>query len=383
VRIRVAFLIRSLARGGAERQLAELATRLDPDRFDVSVTTFYRGGAVWDELAVANSIDLRSVDKRGRWDIVSFALRLARELRTRKPLILHTYLVEPSVFGLIIGRLVGVPRIIWGVRASNVDFARYDRMTGIMFRVAARLSRFADVMIANSETGRRYHITQGYSLPRSVTIPNGIDTDRFVPSADRRTLTRGAYRFDENDILIGLAARLDPMKGHDVFLRAAQQVLTQRAEGRFACVGSGDHAYEIKLRSLASELSIADRVMWLPEQAQMSEIYPAFDVACSASVYGEGFSNAIGEAMACGVPCVVTECGDSSRIVGDTGMVVPSGDPEALAAAIVRMIDLGRAARAALGAAARRRIVDHYGVDAMVARTAALYTDCAAPSLTV
>ena len=378
MKIRIVFLIRSLARGGAERQLAELATRLDPERFDVTVLTFYPGGAVWDELVVNGSIHLESVNKRGRWDVVGFALRLARNLRHLKPAILHTYMVEPSVFGLIVGRLVGIPLIVWGVRASNVDFAQYDRMTGVMFHVAARLSRFADVIIANSDAGRIYHAEQGYVRVKSVTIPNGIDTDRFTPSASLRASTRRACHVTDAETLIGLAARLDPMKGHEVFLRAAQRVLEQHKSARFVCIGSGALAYESSLRSLASELSIEHRVSWLPEQPRMWEIYPALDIGCSASIYGEGFSNAVGEAMACGVPCVVSECGDSSQIVGDSGMVVPCGDPDALATAIIEMTRLGHAARARLGDAARRRIVDHFAVDAMVARTAALYTDYAA-----
>jgi glycosyltransferase involved in cell wall biosynthesis len=374
LKIRLVLLIRSLARGGAERQLAELAVRLDPARFDVTVLTFYPGGAVWEELAQTRSIRLESVNKRGRWDVLPFAWRLARTLRQHKPTILHAYMVEPSVFGLVLGRLIGVPVIVWGVRASNVDFARYDRMTGVMFRLAALLSRFVDVMIANSDAGRIHHIEQGYAMPAAVTIPNGIDTDRFVPSAERRVTRRRAWHVSDDDVVIGLAARLDPMKGHDVFLHAAQRVLEQVSGVRFVCVGSGTPAYASSLRSLAERLSIADRVSWVAEQPRMFEIYPAFDIGCSASVYGEGFSNAIGEAMACGVPCVVSACGDSSQVVADTGEVVPSDRPNELAAAIIRMIRLGPNARARLGAAARQRIVEHYTVHAMVERTSAIYT---------
>jgi glycosyltransferase involved in cell wall biosynthesis len=377
----VLFLIRSLARGGAERQLAELATGLDPRQFDVTVLTFYPGGAVWEELAAGGAIRLTSLNKRGRWDVAGFALRLARALRTYRPAILHTYMVEPSVFGLIIGRIVGVPLIVWGVRASNVRFADYDRMTGVMFRVAARLSRFADVMIANSEAGRTYHLAHGYAPRSSVTIPNGIDTDRFVPSPSLRAATRRAYRVDAGDVLIGLAARLDPMKGHDVFLRAARVILGQFRAARFVCIGSGAAAHQMKLQSLAQELSIADRVVWIPEHPRMSEIYPALDVACSASVHGEGFSNAIGEAMACGVPCVVTDCGDASRIVGKTGVVVPPGDADALAMALLGAIRLDQTTRFRMGAEARRRIIECFGVDVMVARTAAVYADSAAVAL--
>jgi glycosyltransferase involved in cell wall biosynthesis len=375
-KIRIVFLIRSLGRGGAERQLAELATRLDPDRFDVTVLTFYPGGGVWDELVNAGGIRVDSLNKGGRWDVGRFALRLAAQLRRRKPTILHTYLVEPSVFGLVVGRLVGVPLIVWGVRASNVDFSQYDWIIGFMFRVAARLSRFADLMIANSDAGRTFHLGRGYSPRRSITVPNGIDTGRFSPSETRRATTRASWGAAADETLIGLTARLEPIKGHEVFLQAAQRVLAACASARFVCVGSGAADYAAQLRQLTSTLSIDQRVLWLPEHARTWEIYPAFDIGCSAS-YGEGFSNVVGEAMACGVPCVVTDCGDSSQIVGDTGAVVPCGDPDALAAALIEMIRLGHDGRVNLGQAARQRIVDSFGVDTMVARTAALYVDSA------
>ena len=217
------------------------------------------------------------------------------------------------MFGLVVGRLARVPVIVWGVRASNVDFARYDRMIGFMFRVAARLSRFADLMIANSDAGRMYHLDHGYAPRASITIPNGIDTGRFTPSPALRASTRSSWRASDDDTVIGLAARLEPMKGHEVFLQAAQRVLRTCAAARFVCVGAGGPGDQSRLRQLASALSIEHRVSWEPEQARMWEIYPALDIGCSASVYGEGFSNAVGEAMACGVPCVVTDCGDWVR----------------------------------------------------------------------
>ena len=122
--------------------------------------------------------------------MTAFSWRLTQALRRWRPTILHSYLVEPSILGLIAGRLARVPRIVWGMRTSNVDFSKYDAATGLTFRVAAISSTLVDLIVTNSEAGRRYHVTRGFPARRVVTIPNGIDTGRFRPSCDARTGTR-------------------------------------------------------------------------------------------------------------------------------------------------------------------------------------------------
>jgi glycosyltransferase involved in cell wall biosynthesis len=367
--VRVAFLIRSLNRGGAERQLAELAKGLRSMSWDVTVLTFYPGGPIWNELS--HTVRLQSLDKGGRWDIARFSASLGRALHHLHPSVLHCFMVEPSIFGLAAGRLARVPAIVWGVRASDMELSRYDRATEWSFAVAARLSPLADLIIANSEAGRRYHIARGYPRRRFLTIVNGIDGDRFRPSKEVRALTRRSWGITDDQFVVGIAARLDPMKGYETFLRAAAAIVDRRV--RFVCVGGGPAAYANQLHGLALELGLSDRVLWVGECEQMADVYPAFDLGCSASSFGEGFSNAVAEAMACGVPYVVTDVGDSSSIVGDTGMVVPRRNPDALRRSLEAMIALGSEARAALARAARERVTTHFDVRRMIQATADAY----------
>lgn len=371
---RVVFLIRSLNRGGTERQLVELATRLDPALFEVVVLTFYTGGAIWDELAAVPGIRLESLGKRGRWDNVGFSARLVAWLRRIRPAILHCYLIEPSILGLVLGRLAGVPAIVWGVRASNVDYLHYDLVQWASFKVAARLSRWADAIIANSEAGRAYYMSQGYSGKRCVVVSNGIDTERFRPSVAARAQARARWEAGVDDVVIGIAARLDPMKGHLTLLAAARSVMRECPNARFVILGSGPAAYAAKLRKAADDYGIAARIVWTNEQPVMAAMYPGFDLACSSSSFGEGFSNAVGEAMACAVPCVVTDVGDSAFIVGDNGYVVPPDDPRALANAIVRMAQMDARSREEMGHEARSRIVQQFGLNKMVQRTQQIYS---------
>jgi len=372
-RIGVAFLIRSLNRGGAERQLATLAGGLDPEAFDVTVLTFYPGGPVWDELQQCPSVRLRSLSKTGRWDVLGFSRRLRTALKQVRPHILHCYMTEPSIFGLLVGRVTRIPAIVWGIRASNMDLAAYGAVHEVSFKLMAGLSRFADLIIGNSESGRRHHLQRGFSPRAFVTIPNGIDTDRFRPSAAHRRAARAAWGIKEDDIVVGVAARLDPMKGYPVLLRAAAGVLRQCPRVRFVCLGGGPAAYQTEFRQMAEALGIGACVLWLGECGDMPSLYPGFDIACSSSVFGEGFSNSIAEAMACAIPCVVTDVGDSGRIVGDTGLVVPPADPDALTEAILALVRSGAEARGALGRRARARIVSSFGVRIMIERTSACY----------
>jgi glycosyltransferase involved in cell wall biosynthesis len=193
------------------------------------------------------------------------------------------------------------------------------------FRLNCLLARFADVIICNSSAGRDYYLARGYPAHKTHVVPNGIDTGRFQPKPHPRS---DAPTF-------GLVGRLSPMKDHATFLKAATLV----PDARFVIVGSGDENYAQEMRTLAAALGIADRVTWLPAQNDMPSVYAGFDCLVNASAFGEGFSNVIGEAMACGVPCIASDVGDSAAIIGDPSHIFPAGEHEALAR---RMLDFAK-----------------------------------------
>lgn len=256
-RIRIAFLIRSLNRGGSERQLAELAAGLDPRVFEVLVLTFYPGGAVWEELLAHPTVRIKSLDKRGRWDVIACTWRLAGVLRAWRPDILHAYLIEPSIYGLMAARLASGPAVVWAVRASNVDFSLFERLNRVTFKAAARLSRFADAIVANSEAGRTHHLASGYANARFITIQNGIDTARFRPIEDGRSRARTAWNISDDQIVIGASARLDPLKDHPTLLKATADLCSRFSNVRLVCCGAGSDEYLQTMRTLARDLGIS------------------------------------------------------------------------------------------------------------------------------
>jgi glycosyltransferase involved in cell wall biosynthesis len=162
---------------------------------------------------------------------------------------------------------------------------------------------------------------------------------------------------------------MDPQKDHPAFLQAAACLSSTQACGgipgadvRFVCIGDGPDSYTRQMQALARQLGLEERLIWAGACSNMVAAYNALDLLVSSSAWGEGFSNVVGEAMACGIPCVVTDVGDSALIVGNREQVAPRGDPRALAAAVIQLLSLPRQQREALGAAGRERIESLYSL---------------------
>jgi glycosyltransferase involved in cell wall biosynthesis len=377
-RIRVLFLIRRLELGGAERQLLALLRGLDRRRFAATLTTFGPAGPLEAEARQISGID-RVALGGGSASGAAVAWRLARLVARLRPDVVHGTLPAANLLALLAARPLGC-KVVWGLRASDLDFTKYPWRTGALFRAAAWLSPLADRIVANSEAGRRFHAAQGHASGRLVVIPNGIDTARFRPDEAAGRRARAAWGIPAEAELIGLVARIDPMKGHETFLHAAARLARERPEAWFVCVGAGPEAERERLARMAAALGVTERLRWAEAREDVVAAHDALDVATSASSFGEGFSNAVGEAMACGVPCVVTDVGDSGAIVGDTGRVVPPRDPEALAAAWRELLALPREARRALGGRARARIEAEFGMDRLLERTERLLLELARPA---
>ncbi|HXG91034.1 MAG TPA: glycosyltransferase [Blastocatellia bacterium] len=366
--MKIAFLIRSLDYGGAERQLVALAESLKRQGHSIVVATFYSGGQLENDLRKA-AVPVVSLEKKGRWDLPGFLWRLIRFVRNHRPDVLHGYLGIPNVLTVILKPFVPRLQSVWGVRASNMNLDYYDWVARLSYSIECFLSRFANLIIVNSRAGFDYAVDQGFSRSRMIIIPNGIDTTRFRPDRSAGECLRAEWGAGPDDILIGVAARLDPMKDHATFLRAAALVTRESQNVRFVCVGDGPRNYSSQLIALGLQLGLNQNLVWAGARSDMPAVYNALDVLVSSSL-GEGFPNVIGEAMSCGVPTVATDVGDSALIIGETGLIVPPADPDALKTALIKTAQRIRAADFNRGAI-RQRIVDCFSVSALEQRTEA------------
>ncbi|MBF0137496.1 MAG: glycosyltransferase [Magnetococcus sp. DMHC-1] len=364
------FLIRSLNRGGAERQLTLLARGFHQAGHDVGVAVFYAGGLFAATLQEAG-IPLYDLGKKSRWDLGGFVLNLVQLVRRESPDILHSYLVEPNLLSVLVKP--GLPsqtRVVWGVRASDMDLDHYHPVTKLTFGLTCRLSRFADRIIFNSEAGRVFHCERGYPAEKSVVVPNGIDVGGiFRPDIEAGQQVRQAWGIQPDQPLVGIAARLDPMKDHATFLRAAALVAAHMPETRFVCVGDGEPAMRQQLADLATSLGLDQRLIWAGPRDDMAAVFSALDLGVSSSAYGEGFSGVIGEGMACGLPFVATQVGDAARIIGETGSCVPPRNSEVMAAAIIARLTQLRQGADIVRQQTRERILTHFNTANLVTNT--------------
>lgn len=359
--MKILFLIRSLEVGGAERQLATLANGLVRDGHEVLVAVFYGGGSLEADLV---DVPLCDLEKKGRWDLPGFLLRLRGLIADFRPDLLHSYLGTANLFSTLFKRMIPDGNVIWGLRASDMDLSRYGRINSLHWRIECALSSLPKRIIANSRAGLDYAAKCGFPRERMTVIPNGIDTDRFKPAPEAGMSLRTQWGIPSEGRLVGHVGRLDPMKDHTTLLQAFARITQEDNNVFLACAGDGPAGALDRLRQVATDLGVGEKVLWLGQRQDLPEVYNAFDLLCLSSAYGEGFPNVLGEAMACGVPCVATAVGDSEAIIGPTGECVPPGRPVELAHAVARTLQAPPQA-----ATLRTRIVENYNNEALIRRT--------------
>lgn len=368
----VLFLIPSLVAHGAERQLCELVRHMDRKRFEIHVVVFYDpgsylGGELGPEIAFLPNVTLHSLHKRrGLAGFLTALPRLLSLIHRTRPDILHGYM-DGNLPVLLMGRLLR-KRTVWGIRRSSSDRSKLSLRGLRLGAVMARLSRYVDLIIFNSEAGRATHERLGMRGRRAHVIPNGFDIQRFTPNPDEGAAQRRAWGVPAEVPLIGIVGRLAPVKDHPTFLRAAARIRQDWPTAQFVCVGNGPADYTESLKALAKSLGIADRLLWPGVCDRMPAAYNALSLLILSST-DEGFPNVIGEAMACGIPCVATRAGDAELLIGDTGGVTDISDDAAIANAASSILRESPEARAARAQAARSRICSMFSVQALARNT--------------
>jgi glycosyltransferase involved in cell wall biosynthesis len=357
-----------LTYGGAETQLTILANGLARSGYEVSVLVFYPNGPLRKRLST--DVTVRCLGKSGRWDVIGLLRTLFRVLDEERPDVLYAFLPVANLLACLTRLRSPKLKVTWGVRASDVDLARYDWLSQLTYWLERRFSHCPSLIIANSDAGRRYAVSRGFpDNDRFVVVPNGIDIDHFRPDAKLRVAVREEWGVLPHETLVGIVARLDPMKDHPSFLEAAAKLAGRERPLRFVSVGAGPKDYAAVLQEQARRLGLDKRLIWAGPRDDLSAVYNALDLLVSSSAFGEGFSNVLGEAMACGVPCVATDVGDAREILGDSVAVVPPCNPEALVAGVEALLERLRLEGANLGAGLRQRIAENFSVGILVERT--------------
>lgn len=366
-RRKILLVIRQLQIGGAESQAFELAKRLDKNKFEVVVCALQSGG-YFSEKLVKEGIPVCFVAKRWRYDFTVLP-RLVALFSKEKPDIVHCVMWTANMWGGLAAKLARVPKLLLSSRNLGIWKNKVHYLTGPF------IFNLADLNLANSTEVKNYMIHKEGVRPDLVSVVyNGLDLERFVKriipeEVDKTRLTVG---LPSNGPVVGIVANLAHRKDYPTFLRAASRVAKKNREVRFLVVGEGD------LRSLleteTKRLGLQDRVVFAGQRPDVERCLACMDIFVLSSIR-EGFSNALIEAMAMGLPVIASRVGGNIDAVveGETGFLFEPGDDEALAGHILAQLDNPSKATA-LGEAGRRRVSEQFSMERFIDQMQTIYS---------
>jgi len=370
---RVTHVIAGLYTGGAEAMLVKLIGATRADGVGHAVVSLMDEGTFGERLA-SEGVPVACLRMRRGVPDPSAIVRLVGLLRRERPDLVHAWMYHANLLAGLAGAVARVP-VVWGIHHADVDPSNTKRLSHWTNLACARLSGVLPArIVCCAGSVLRSHAGLGYRKDRMVVIPNGFEVERFRPDPAVRARVRAQLAVPPDALVVGVVARFHPDKDHENFVAAARRVASGNARATFVLAGDGVEASNPQLSRWIEDAGIRGRVQLLGRRSDVPELLAALDVLASPS-RTEGFPQVIGEAMLCGVPCAVTDCGDSGVIVGACGRIVRPRDPAALAGAILELLELPSEARASLGEAARESVRARFDLRAVAQRYTALYRE--------
>jgi glycosyltransferase involved in cell wall biosynthesis len=357
--------------GGAEIMLMRFLTHLDPGRFETSVVSLMKPGPIGPQIE-SRGIPVTSLGMAPGKLLPANVGRLRAAIKAAEPQIYHGWMYHGNLVASIasMARLTPAP-VIWSIHHSLHDIENEKPMTAKVIRTLARMSKHTFAISYCSRIAADHHERYGFDARRRVVIPNGVDTADFVPNEDARARLRSLIGAPPERMIVGNFARYHPMKDQTRLIEAVATLIGRGVDLHALFVGAG-HENAILMRR-AAELGVASRVTILPLRNDIKDLAPGLDAFAMTSSWGESFSLAAAEAMACGVPAIVTDIGDCAWVVGDADLVARPNDTASIATALHRLLALPFDARKAIGLRARARIHEHFSMREYVRRHAELY----------
>lgn len=352
---------------GTENQLIKLIKGLDKTRFEVHLLCFQdhpwfqanRASLGCDTMV----IDIHKFKHLSTyWNI----LRLIGYFRRKRPNIVHTFFPVANIVAVIAARLAGVRSVI----SSRRDYGEW--MSSHYLAMTKLANRCARKIVANSDSVKTLTIAaEGVKPEKIEVIYNGIDSKAFDALSVDWALKQELNITPTNKV-VGIVANFRPMKRHDTFLLAAREVLKHRDDVDFLLVGSGGSA-ESDVLALGRELGIAERLHFVGAQAGVLPYLSIMDIGVNCSER-EGFSNAVMEYMAAGVPCIASQSGGNPDLVthNQNGLTFPTGDYRALASTIESLLE-NEALRQEFRLAAKTQVITKLALTTMLENYEQLY----------
>lgn len=371
----ITHIINGLYTGGAEMMLYKLLSQMDRERFEPRVITLIGGDSL--KTRVENlGIQVDSLGMTRSVPSLGAAIRLAKLLRQRPPDIIQTWMYHSDLLGGVVSKVFTKAPIVWNIQASNIVSHPDNKVTWLTIKLCSLLSSLLPAQIIScSEIACQLHVQAGYDAKKLLPIPNGVELVSFHPDETTKVSLREELNVASSVPLVGMVARFHPQKDHHNFIQAAGILHKMMPDVHYVLCGEEITKENTQLVGWIEKAGIKAHCHLLGRREDTPRINAALDVATLSSAFGEGFPNVLGEAMACGVPCVTTDVGDSGLIVGETGIVVPPRDPAALANGWMQILKMSAEERRRLGQAARQRVEAKFSLSSVVAQYEQLYCE--------
>lgn len=364
-KIKVTYLITGLNVGGAENMLYKLLAGYDKSRFEMSVISLTDKGKIGEKIEKLGC-EVYALNMRKNLLFFRDCWRLISYVRKKQPDIICGWMYHADLVASIVKIFIHKPKLLWNIRQTFINSSTFKFSTRMISKICAFFSSSSpNKIIYCAHAAAHEHEKLGYAKNKAIVIPNGFDLSIFKPDIKCRDEMRDELKIPTNSFVIGTSARFHPIKDYATFVKAAKIIATNNSQVCFVCCGDGMSWDNPELKQWIDAANLQKYFYLLGRRNDMPRVLHAFDVLVSSSVT-EGFSNTIGEAMACGIACVVTDVGDSSIIVGDKDLVVQPRDPEALAKAVIRILNFDEAKKKTTSEFLYQRIRENYAIESII-----------------
>ena len=375
-KVKVTHLITDLEYGGAENMLCKLVQNIPRKHIDCSIVSLTTIGPIG-EILRNEGLLVESIGAMpGKIPTLRQTVRLFQVIYRIKPNIIQGWMYHGNLAATMIGALCTFrPRVVWNIRQSLGALRNERLLTRGIIRFSALISRLPHTIIYNSRESIEKHEAIGFCRSRSCFVANGFSLQEYSPEKADVQKLRHELDLDEDTCIVTHVARYHSKKDHKTFFEAANLVLQRHRDVKFVAVGRQVIPGNRELWAKVKFLNLERYIDLLGERRDVPQILASSDLFVSSSAWGEGFPNTIGEAMASGTPCVVTDVGESAFIVGETGFVVEPQNPSILANAILGFIEMIPNHRRDLGIKARKRIQENYSIEKIAEEYLSMYSE--------
>lgn len=371
--MKILHIITGLSIGGAEKALFNILNNGLNEAHENHIISLTKGGELehsMQEIAVS----VKSLEMHKGILSINAITKLKKSVKTLHPDVIQGWMYHGNFASYIAKQLTNYsPPLLWNIRTCLYSLKNQKPMTRFVIRANQKLSNCPESIIYNSLLSKFQHESFGFKANAGINIPNGIDVKMFSPDTKLKLLVRDKIHIPRNAIVIGHVARFHAVKDHINFLQAAASIVENNDHVYFLMIGKQITRDNKELNNFITE-NLSKRLTMLGQQNDISNYMKAIDLFCISSAWGEAFPNVVGEAMASGVPCIATDIGDCSRIIDNTGIIVPPKNNTELINALQIMLSMPEKERVLLGKSARQRIINHYSIVSIVKRYSDLYT---------